>query len=106
MKKKFLYIITIGILLFNLSACDTAEPTASFSISTTEGSSEIKITNNSINDYFYLWDFGDGEESSEREPNHTYTGAGSYTVQLTVFSKNGKFKDTETNTLVVENKNN
>ena len=105
MNKNFLYITTIGILLFILSACDTAEPIASFSISTTEGSSKIIITNNSTNDYFYLWDFGDGEESTEREPNHTYLGAGSYTIKLTVFSKNGKFSDTETKTLVVENAN-
>lgn len=34
----------------------------------------------------YAWDFGDGETSTERHPEHTYTVAGSYTLSLTVTS--------------------
>ncbi len=30
------------------------------------------------------WDFGDGEQSHHRSPEHTYASAGSYTVTLTV----------------------
>ena len=30
----------------------------------------------------YLWDFGDGNNSTERDPEHTYTMPGSYDVQL------------------------
>ena len=32
----------------------------------------------------WLWDFGDGLNSVEKAPNHTYTGPGQYTVVLTV----------------------
>lgn len=31
-----------------------------------------------------LWDFGDGNSSTQQNPQHTYTTAGSYTVTLTV----------------------
>lgn len=34
--------------------------------------------------YDYLWDFGDGNTSTEQNPNHTFLSAGKYTVTLTV----------------------
>jgi len=35
------------------------------------------------------WDFGDGATSSQRNPSHTYTNTGFYTVTLTVTSSTG-----------------
>ena len=32
----------------------------------------------------WFWDFGDGETSSEQNPEHTYDEAGTYTVSLTI----------------------
>jgi PKD repeat protein len=32
----------------------------------------------------YLWDFGDGQSSTEANPTHTFTAAGQYVVSLTV----------------------
>jgi PKD repeat protein len=32
----------------------------------------------------YLWDFGDGNTSTDANPYHTYTSVGSYTVRVTV----------------------
>ena len=37
----------------------------------------------------YLWDFGDGESSTEGNPYHKYENPGSYKVSLTVISKDG-----------------
>jgi gliding motility-associated-like protein len=31
---------------------------------------------------YYIWDFGDGNQSEEANPSHTYDKAGDYTVQL------------------------
>ena len=37
----------------------------------------------------YLWDFGDGETSTEASPSHTYAAAGEVTVTLTVTDNGG-----------------
>ena len=37
----------------------------------------------------YLWDFGDGQTSTEMSPVHTYTAEGIYTIQLTATNTNG-----------------
>ncbi|WP_370089268.1 PKD domain-containing protein [Ekhidna sp.] len=37
----------------------------------------------------YFWDFGDGSTSTQREPIHSYSLNGSYTVSLTVETTNG-----------------
>ncbi|QVQ54539.1 ThuA domain-containing protein [Spiractinospora alimapuensis] len=38
----------------------------------------------------YAWDFGDGTTSTEPDPEHTFTDAGAYTVQLTVTNEGGR----------------
>ncbi len=42
----------------------------------------------------YNWDFGDGNLSTVRQPNHTYNKPGTYTVKLSVTSDNGCTSDT------------
>jgi gliding motility-associated-like protein len=37
----------------------------------------------------YIWDFGDGANSTDINPAHTYTDTGSYTVRLIATSNNG-----------------
>ena len=49
----------------------------------------ISFTNNSLNGESYLWDFGDGNTSTEKEPSHTYTEAGVYYASLLVKGENG-----------------
>jgi PKD repeat protein len=44
----------------------------------------LLLTNNSTGADAWLWTFGDGEQSGEWEPAHTYTAAGQYTVTLAV----------------------
>ncbi|MCP4567464.1 MAG: PKD domain-containing protein, partial [FCB group bacterium] len=38
----------------------------------------------------YAWDFGDGNNSMERNPVHTYETAGTYSVSLTVADDGGE----------------
>lgn len=57
-------------------------PTASFT-SSTVGLAAI-FTNTSTNGTSYLWDFGDGNSSTEMNPTHVYSSAATYSVTLTV----------------------
>ena len=50
----------------------------------------------------YLWDFGDGTTSDDREPAHTYNSQGSYIISLTVVDqKDQKFHSTESQNISV-----
>lgn len=49
----------------------------------------------------YLWDFGDGNTSSEANPVHLYRESGTYDVTLTVTDADGK-ADTSLQTLQVQ----
>ncbi|MEO7801845.1 MAG: PKD domain-containing protein, partial [Ginsengibacter sp.] len=44
----------------------------------------VSFKNTSINGVSYLWNFGDGQTSVEKDPVHTYVKKGSYNVSLTV----------------------
>lgn len=49
----------------------------------------VTFTNNSIDADSYLWDFGDGNTSTEVSPTHTYVVEGDYTVTLTAINSCG-----------------
>ena len=48
---------------------------------------EITFVNTSDEGVAYLWDFGDGDTSDQKEPTHTYIHAGIYCVALTVWER-------------------
>jgi len=49
----------------------------------------------------WTWSFGDGGTSSQRNPSHTYTAAGSFTVSLTVSNAAGQTTRTRTGYVTV-----
>ncbi len=62
------------------------QPQASFAIANISCSqTAIQFTDQSVlndNTPIYLWDFGDGTTSSDKNPSHTYNKSGNYTVKL------------------------
>ena len=64
----------------DLVVCGTV--TSDFSYA--QNGNAVSFTNNSSNDLFTLWDFGDGNASSIENPSHTYTQSGTFDVCLTV----------------------
>jgi len=64
-----------------------ALPEAGF-IANADGNT-ITFTNTSANASSYMWDFGDGNTSTDESPVHTYSGAGNYTVTLTALNEEG-----------------
>lgn len=67
-------------------------PSAAFTASVTAGLTPliVNFADQSTGDCMdYFWSFGDGMTSSQQNPSHTYTSAGSYTVSLAVTGPNG-----------------
>lgn len=69
---------------------------------------EVVFTNTSDDFDNLLWDFGDGNTSTETNPTHTYATSGDYTVSLTVNKcgkSNIKSKTINVTTLGIEHPN-
>lgn len=49
----------------------------------------------------WLWDFGDGNQSTLQNPSHTYAATGTYTVSLTATNSDGSHTKTVTNYITV-----
>jgi PKD repeat protein len=65
-----------------------ALPTAAFEATVNE--LQVAFQNNAAHATSYLWDFGDGQQSTEQSPTHTYASEGSYTVTLTAMNDCGE----------------
>jgi PKD repeat protein len=67
-------------------------PTASFTVNTSTGRAPlaVRFTDTSQNNpTSWQWTFGDGSDSAEQNPTHTYVSTGTYTVVLTVTNPQG-----------------
>jgi PKD repeat protein len=65
---------------------------------------EITFTNKSEGAESYLWDFGNGETSAEKNPTSTFQTPGDYTVTLTVYADSEE-TTTSKNITILENPN-
>ena len=73
-------------------------PTASFGSNTT--GTDVSFNNTSDNATSFSWDFGDGNNSTSTNPNHTYAEDGIYEVELTATNECGSITTNETITIV------
>ncbi|WP_321423205.1 PKD domain-containing protein [uncultured Methanobacterium sp.] len=79
-------------------------PVASFTSNATTGAAPLTVQFNdtsSNSPTSWLWDFGDNTTSTEQNPTHTYTSAGTYTVTLTATNSAGNNTFTQTNLISV-----
>jgi PKD repeat protein len=53
------------------------------------------------NPFLWLWDFGDSKNSTEQNPLHYYSSAGTYTVNLTVWNAGGNNSSVRSNYITV-----
>lgn len=81
-----------------------ALPEAKFGASNIYGRAPLKVkfTDISDNANTWVWDFGDGNISSERNPEYTYNAPGNYTVSLTASNENGEDSKKVVNLIQVE----
>lgn len=74
-------------------------PQAAFSADPTEGCETLEVTFTDLSTgspTSWLWDFGDGDTSTDQNPVHTYTEPGYYTVSLTATNMAGENTTTST----------
>lgn len=64
-----------------------ATPNAGFSFE--RAANTVTFTNASTNASGFVWDFGDGNTSTQESPSHTYSGDGYYEVTLTATNSAG-----------------
>ena len=77
---------------------DANKPFAGFNYS---GGGTINFTNTSVNGVTYFWDFGDGNSSTNENPNNTYINNGIYPVQLIVYTHDSCYADTLTQNITI-----
>ena len=90
--------------LATLKVSYAGAPAAGFSVNTTSGAAPlpVRFTDESTGDISdWSWVFGDGGTSSEKNPAHTYTTPGTYTVNLTVTGPGGSDSAVETDFITV-----
>jgi len=78
-------------------------PDVNFTISKNDGCKPLTVNLNSLNQpsYYYKWDFGDGNTSTEKSPIHIYSDTGSYSIKLRVTDNLGCINDTIYNRVLV-----
>jgi len=107
----FLSFLMIGFI----TACDTDElpeegsisdatpPSAAFSITPdVDDYLTVSLTNLSISATDYVWDFGDGTTSTEKDPSVTYPSEGTYEITLTATDKLNASSTTSQSVLIEE----
>ena len=114
--KQKIFIILISMILLSATALAVPQnnssagthlkaPVAAFSAHQTSGYAPLKVafTDKSTGSRTsYKWSFGDGKYSTVKNPAHTYTKAGNYTVSLKVSNAAGNNTATKSNYIVVK----
>ncbi len=77
----------------NVSSSELEAPVALFDANVSlvdfDNNQAVSFSNNSTNAVSYIWDFGDGNTSTEEEPSHTYADPGVYYASLLVKGASG-----------------
>lgn len=86
--KNYIQLFATGMILFLFISCeDTETPMALFDYQI-DGIT-VQFTNYSTDADEYLWDFGDGNSSTEENPLHEYAESGNFIITLTAKGKGG-----------------
>ncbi|MBK8557007.1 MAG: peptidylprolyl isomerase [Lewinellaceae bacterium] len=77
------YPILLLLAMLGLASC-AVKPVATFTLPIEKhvAPATVQFSNSSQNAETYLWDFGDGNSSTEANPTHKFEHSGNYIVQL------------------------
>ncbi|MCF8277074.1 MAG: M4 family metallopeptidase [Flavobacteriales bacterium] len=98
------YVTELGFVLTWECVQPNAPPSPSFSGSPIIScNGEVSFADQSINGATsWLWDFGDGNTSTDQNPTHTYQSEGTYTVSLTATNGFGSNVVSQNNYILVD----
>jgi PKD repeat protein len=108
MKTKIIFMMIMLSIIFNNCSkpADTpkptpAAPTADFTYSGANipAPSTVAFSNVSTNATSYVWDFGDGQTSTQKDPTHIFLTAGTFNVKLTATGDGGSISVTKSITI-------
>ncbi len=84
-------------IIVEIGSAFTANPTSG------DAPLTVNFTDQSTNNpTSWHWDFGDGDNSTEQSPSHTYSNMGLYDVSLTTNNQDGSDTETKTNFIIVK----
>jgi len=100
MLKKILVLVFLGALV-TWGGCkkdddNNGEVKASYTFQITSNPGEVVFTNRSSNAQIYSWDFGDGRQSTQKDPTHVFDENDDYIVKLTATGSAGSNSITDT----------
>lgn len=91
-------LLSLFILAVLMSSCATTTAKFGYQTDSKTVPSEVQFSNDSKKASDYVWDFGDGNTSTEVAPKHTYTNSGRYKVKL--IAKDGSKTSTVTDEII------
>lgn len=98
------YKLPLALLSVRYKGTGPAAPLAQFSANTTSGDAPLAVqfTDESTNTpTTWAWDFGDNATSDQQNPVHTFTEAGTYSINLTVSNDHGSDTEIKTDYITV-----
>jgi PKD repeat protein len=98
------YKIPLALMSVRYTSSSPELPTADFKADVTSGTAPLSVnfTDQSTGSpTSWLWDFGDGTNSTDQNPLHVYNMVGNYTVNLTVANADGSDFEVKTDYIVV-----
>lgn len=91
---KLICLTILGAIMMNCST-DSVVPTPLADFQFLVEGAEVTFNGTVAHNDTIQWEFGDGNSSSEEDPQHAYASAGTFTVSLTVTGANGSFTETK-----------
>jgi len=99
--------VVATLIVSNPTGADTMEqtitvvrlPTANYTFDVV-GEARVNFTSSTNTIVDYLWEFGDGMTSTEKNPTHVFPGPGDYDVLLTVSNSCGTMQRSQTVTVI------
>lgn len=91
-------LVTISACKKKTEAPQLPKPTADFTYTGADAKvpATVVFANASINADKYLWEFGDGDTSTAKNPSHAYQSGGDFTVKLTATGPGGSHSVSKT----------